>query len=249
MESSSGSVECAGRHLATGSVLRRSLILLLVLGAAACGPRRNAEPLLNDRAVASPQVADGGGLVVERSEFACLDHPLIDAWEDRLRTQRAFRVTTIDSLVRGNQYLGRFREILREAGLPPALALLPVVESSFRVNARGPGGSVGLWQLQAPTARRFGLIVNKRHDERLDPERATQAAVAYLAMLHDRYEDWPLALAAYNAGEGRVDRALKKLPDADYWSLIAAHRLSPITRDYVPRFFATVRMVEASPAC
>jgi hypothetical protein len=230
-------------------VLRRSLILLLVLGAAACGPRRNAEPLLNDRAAASPQVADGGGPVVERSEFACLDHPLIDAWEDRLRTQRAFRVTTIDSLVRGNQYLGRFREILREAGLPPALALLPVVESSFRVNARGPGGSVGLWQLQAPTARRFGLIVNKRHDERLDPERATQAAVAYLAMLHDRYEDWPLALAAYNAGEGRVDRALKKLPDADYWSLIAAHRLSPITRDYVPRFFATVRMVEASPAC
>ena len=249
MESSSGSVECAGRHLATGSVLRRSLILLLVLGAAACGPRRNAEPLLNDRAVASPQVADGGGPVVERSEFACLDHPLIDAWEDRLRTQRAFRVTTIDSLVRGNQYLSRFREILREAGLPPALALLPVVESSFRVNARGPGGSVGLWQLQAPTARRFGLIVNKRHDERLDPERATQAAVAYLAMLHDRYDDWPLALAAYNAGEGRVDRALKKLPDADYWSLIAAHRLSPITRDYVPRFFATVRMVEASPAC
>jgi hypothetical protein len=233
-------------------VLRRSVILLLLLGAAACGPRRNAEPLLTNTADASPAAsheADVGELVTERSEFACVDHPLIDAWEDRLRTQRAFRVTTIDSLVRGNQYLSRFREILREAGLPPALALLPVVESSFRVNARGPGGSVGLWQLQAPTARRFGLVVSKRHDERLDPERATQAAVAYLAMLHDRYEDWPLALAAYNAGEGRVDRALKKLPDADYWALIAAHRLSPITRDYVPRFFATVRMVESSPAC
>jgi hypothetical protein len=229
-------------------VLRRSVILLLLLGAVACGPRRNAEPLLNDT-VAAPLGAEHGGLVAERSEFACLDHPLIDAWEDRLRSQRAYRVTTMDSLVRGNQYLGRFREILREAGLPPALALLPVVESSFRVNARGPGGSVGLWQLQAPTARRFGLLVNKRHDERLDPERATQAAVAYLAMLHDRYEDWPLALAAYNAGEGRVDRALKRAPDADYWALIAAHRLSPITRDYVPRFFATVRMVESSPDC
>ena len=230
-------------------MLRRSVILLLLLGTAACGPRRNAEPLLTDLATASPEVADADGLVVERSDFACVDHPLIDAWEDRLRTQRSFRVTTIDSLVRGNQYLSRFREILRDAGLPPALALLPVVESSFRVNARGPGGSVGLWQLQAPTARRFGLIVNRKRDERLDPERATQAAVAYLAMLHDRYEDWPLALAAYNAGEGRVDRALKRLPDADYWQLIAAHRLSPITRDYVPRFFATVRMVESSPAC
>lgn len=248
MDSSSGSVECAGRHLATGGVPRRLVILLLVLGAAACGPRRTAEPLLTGRAVA-PEVPDDGGPVVERSEFACVDHPLIDAWEDRLRSERAFRVTTIDSLVRGNQYLGRFREILREAGLPTGLALLPVVESSFRVKARGPRGSVGLWQLQAPTARRFGLIVNRRRDERLDPERATRAAVAYLAMLHDRYEDWPLALAAYNAGEGRVDRALKRLPDADYWDLIAAHRLSAITRDYVPRFFATVRMAESSPAC
>jgi membrane-bound lytic murein transglycosylase D len=205
--------------------------------------------MLADGASSSSGGADGGGASVERSEFACVDHPLIDVWEGRLRTHRALRITTIDSVVRGNQFMGRFREILREAGLPPSLALLPVVESSFRVNARGPGGSVGLWQLQAPTARRFGLIVSRKRDERLDPERATQAAVAYLALLHDRYEDWPLALAAYNAGEGRVDRALKRYPGSDYWSLIEAHRLSSITRDYVPRFFATVRMVETGPAC
>jgi len=229
-------------------VLRRSLILVLLVVAAACGPRRSTDPVAVDP---NPSMAgrDGSGAVAERSEFACVDHPLIDAWEYRLRTERAFRVTTIDSLMRGNQYLDRFREILHDAGLPPGLALLPVVESSFRVNARGPGGSVGLWQLQAPTARRFGLLVNKRRDERLDPERATQAAVAYLAMLHDRYEDWPLALAAYNAGEGRVDRALKRLPGADYWALIESRRLSKITGDYVPRFFATVRMVEAAPSC
>jgi soluble lytic murein transglycosylase-like protein len=229
-------------------VLRRSLILVLLVVAAACGPRRGSEPTMADPGLSTAD-RNPDGSVAERSEFACFDHPLIDAWEYRLRTERPFRVATIDSLVRGNQYLGRFREILRDAGLPPGLALLPVLESSFRVNARGPGGSVGLWQLQAPTARRFGLLVNRRHDERLDPERATQAAVAYLAMLHDRYEDWPLALAAYNAGEGRVDRALKHLPGADYWALIETHRLSPITRDYVPRFFATVRMVEASPEC
>jgi hypothetical protein len=229
-------------------VLRRSLILVVLVATAACGPRRTADPTATDAAL-STAGREKDSAVAERSEFACVDHPLIDAWEYRLRTERAFRVTTIDSLMRGNQYLGRFREILRDAGLPPGLALLPVVESSFRVNARGPGGSVGLWQLQAPTARRFGLLVSRRRDERLDPERATQAAVAYLGMLHDRYEDWPLALAAYNAGEGRVDRALKRLPGADYWTLIESRRLSKITGDYVPRFFATVRMVEASPAC
>ena len=205
--------------------------------------------MLADGALSSPGNADGNGPVVERSEFACVDHPLIDVWEGRLRTHRSLRLTTIDSLIRGNQYMGRFREMLRDAGLPPSLALLPVVESSFRVNARGPGGSVGLWQFQAPTARRFGLIVNRKRDDRLDPDRATQAAVTYLAMLHDRYEDWPLALAAYNAGEGRVDRALKRYPGADYWALIESHHLSAITRDYVPRFFATVRMAEAGPAC
>jgi len=228
--------------------MRRSLILVLLVAAAACGPRRSADPTTTDPGL-STAGSKADGAVAERSEFACVDHPLIDAWEYRLRTERAFRITTIDSLTRGNQYLGRFHEILRDAGLPTGLALLPVVESSFRVNARGRGGSVGLWQLQAPTARRFGLLVNKRHDERLDPDRATQAAVAYLAMLHDRYEDWPLALAAYNAGEGRVDRALKRLPGADYWDLIAARHLSKITGDYVPRFFATVRMAEAGPAC
>jgi len=229
-------------------VLRRSLILVLVVAAAACGPRRSVDPTTADPGL-STAGRDADGAVAERSEFACVDHPLIDAWEYRLRTERAFRITTIDSLTRGNQYLGRFREILHDAGLPTGLALLPVVESSFRVNARGRGNSVGLWQLQAPTARRFGLLVTKRHDERLNPDRATQAAVAYLAMLHDRYEDWPLALAAYNAGEGRVDRALKRLPGADYWDLIAARHLSKITGDYVPRFFATVRVVETGPAC
>ena len=229
-------------------MLRRSLILVLAVAAAACGPQRSADPTTTDLGL-STAGRNTDGAVAERSEFACVDHPLIDAWEYRLRTERAFRITTIDSVVRGNQYLGRFREILRDAGLPPGLALLPVVESSFRVNARGPGNSVGLWQLQAPTARRFGLLVNRRRDDRLDPERATQAAVAYLALLHDRYEDWPLALAAYNAGEGRVDRALKRLPGADYWGLIESRRLSKITGDYVPRFFATVRMVEAEPSC
>jgi hypothetical protein len=237
--------------LLLGRVLRHLLIVALLAAVAACGPRRAVAPGAGRPEPPTTSARRDGrdAFTAERSELACLDHPRIARWEDRLRTQRAYRITTMDGVVRGTPYLTRFREMLREAGLPPSLALLPVVESGFRVKARGPGGSVGLWQLQAATARRFGLVVNKRRDDRLDPERATRAAVRYLAYLHDRYEDWPLALAAYNAGEGRVDRALRRLPGADYWALVEAHHLSPITRDYVPRFLATVRVVEASPAC
>lgn len=231
-------------------MLRRCAILGLLAAVAACGPWRNAEPAPTTDVAGlapTPSTSLDDRAVAERSILACLEHPSIDAWEARLRFDHAYRATTLDGLTRGSPFLARFREMLRAVGLPHDLAVLPVVESEFRVHARGPRGSVGLWQLQTPTARRFGLVVNRKLDERLDPLRATEAAVQYLAYLHDRYEDWPLALAAYNAGEGRIDRARRGRPDADYWELVEARRLSPITREYVPRFLATVRVAEAAP--
>jgi hypothetical protein len=187
--------------------------------------------------------------VVAPPHLGCLEHPRIDVWEDRLRSQRRFRHATERSLERGEPYLPRLREIMVEVGVPPSLALLPAVESSFRPHARGRFGDLGLWQLRKPTARRFGLVVTTARDDRLHPERSTRAAARYLRVLHQRYRDWPFALAAYNAGEARVDRARKRHPDASFWELAEQGHLPRTSRDFVPRFLALVRVSEGPLRC
>jgi len=175
-------------------------------------------------------------------ELHRLANPRIDVWEHRLRAQPSLRQATEESLARGAAYLPRLCAILAEHGLPPDLALLPVVESGFWPTARGRSGERGLWQLRRATARRFGLVVNARRDDRLDPDRATRAAVRYLIFLHARYGEWPLALAAYNAGERRVDRALRHGRRADFWQLADRRLLPRTSREYVPHFLAVVRV-------
>jgi peptidoglycan lytic transglycosylase D len=201
-----------------------------------------------------PAVADEGSSTAERGveelDLACFQHPSIDAWEQRIRSERPLRRETADSVTRGARYLDRLRKIVTDAGLPPSVALLPVIESSFQPHARGVANCIGLWQLGPDTARRFGLRVNAEHDDRLDPVLATRAAARYLRMLHDRYNDWPLALAAYNAGEGRIDRALLGRPGAKLWDLADGHQVPRMSFDYVSRFLAVVRIVDDAPrAC
>lgn len=162
-----------------------------------------------------------------------------------MRSQRPHSWTARRSLERGQPYLPRLREIMAEQGLPTSLALLPAIESGFRPKARGRFGDVGMWQLRSPTARRFGLVVHETRDDRLDPFRSSQAAARYLRYLHRRYRDWPFALAAYNAGEGRVDRARKRHPGANFWQLADGGHLPRTSRHFVPRFLAIVRVSES----
>ena len=210
---------------------------------AACAPLRHATPLTPPAAPSAPLVpSPPPARPDDLGVLGVLDHASVDAWEERLRADPRLRQHTAESLARGQRYLPGLRKILEENGVPPSLALLPAIESSFYATARGRRGERGLWQLRRATARRFGLVVNAHRDDRVHPERATRAAAHYLRLLHDRYGDWALALAAYNAGERRVDRALARDPEASFWRLAERGYLPRSSRDYVPRFFAVVRV-------
>lgn len=126
------------------------------------------------------------------------------------------------------------RKIFEEAGVPVELLAVAGVESGFNPHARSPKGALGVWQFMPATARRYGLRVNETIDDRLNPELETHAAVRYLRDLHLKFGDWILALAAYDAGEDRVQTAIERSGITDFWILKQQHLLSKETRNYVP---------------
>ena len=175
-----------------------------------------------------------------------LSHPKTIAWTHRYCAKMATRSATALGLEPVEPLVPRVEAILEEHGLPRALSAVPAVESGYKLHARGRHGELGLWQLRPATARRFGIQVTKRRDERAHVDHSTRAAARYLAFLYARYANWALALAAYNAGEGRVDRALAQQPGATFWDLAEGGALPPISREYVPRILAVV-LVNAGP--
>lgn len=157
-------------------------------------------------------------------------------------------------LGRAEKHLPIIMESLNTRGLPLELACLPMVESAFEPRAVSPAGAAGLWQLMPETARRFGLTVNSEIDERFDVHKSTSAATAYLAALYEIFNDWPLALAAYNCGEGAMLRALSSTKTATLPELTLACRTdrglgSPLKSEtlcFVPQFAAAVHIMSNS---
>lgn len=143
---------------------------------------------------------------------------------------------------RGTKYIPRIKEILESAGLPKDLAYLPIVESGYNPYARSRAGAVGIWQFMRGTARKYGLRVDWWVDDRRDPIKSTWAAVEYLKDLYSYFGRWDLVLAAYNTGEGKVSRTIRRLNSTDYWELRS--RLPRETRNYVPAFFAVLMIVK-----
>ncbi len=151
----------------------------------------------------------------------------------------------IESYKRSGMYRQHIVEELKEAGLPVELSWLPLIESGFKVNALSKARALGLWQFIPSTGYKFGLKRDIFIDERMDPFKATEAAIAYLKELHSIFGDWSTVLASYNCGEGRVLRVIRS-QNVNYldnfWDLY--ERLPRETARYVPRFLAVLHIIK-----
>jgi len=154
-----------------------------------------------------------------------------------------------DGMRRGTKYLPMIQNVFRAEGLPLDLAYVPLIESAFKPNALSRAKAKGVWQFMAGTALENGLRRDWYIDERSDPEKATAAAAKYLRTLAQLFNgDWHLALASYNGGPGRLQRALKRSQQDDFWSLSEKRNLLPReTREYVPMILAAI-VIARNPA-
>jgi membrane-bound lytic murein transglycosylase D len=154
-----------------------------------------------------------------------------------------------DGMRRGSKYLPMIQNVFRAEGLPLDLAYVPLVESAFKPNALSRVKAKGVWQFMAGTAMENGLHRDWYIDERSDPEKATVAAAKYLRTLSNLFDgDWHLALASYNGGPGRLQRAMKSARLDDFWKLADKPRLLPReTREYVPMILAAI-IIARNPA-
>jgi membrane-bound lytic murein transglycosylase D len=143
-------------------------------------------------------------------------------------------------LSRSGRYLPMIHRIFEEEGLPGDLAMIAFIESSFLPHARSPRSAHGIWQFMPRTGRQYGLRTNGVVDERSDPEKATRAAARYLSYLHEIFGDWYLVMAAYNAGEGKILRAMDRTGARDFWELASTRAIRRQTQNYVPAFLASL---------
>ncbi len=141
-------------------------------------------------------------------------------------------------LARSGKYIPMMRKILKEHGMPENLVYLSMIESGFNPHAYSRARAMGAWQFIYQTGTRYGLKADSWIDERRDPEKSTVAAAKYLKDLYDRFNNWYLAAAGYNAGEGKIDRAIRKYETEDFWELARGKYLRAETKDYVPKLIA-----------
>lgn len=141
-------------------------------------------------------------------------------------------------LERSEFFIPYIRPILKQNGLPEDLVYLAMIESGFNNHARSHAKAVGPWQFISATGKRYGLMVNWWVDERRDTRKSTLAAVEYLGELYRMFRSWELAASAYNAGEAKIARAIRRYSTRDFWALSRHRFLRQETRDYVPKIIA-----------
>lgn len=150
------------------------------------------------------------------------------------------RASFLKWLVRGESSRHLVEPIMKEHGLPLEFFYLAMIESGFSNQAASKARAAGTWQFMSATAKVFDLEINYWLDERRDPLKSTVAASKYLKRLYSRFGDWYLAMAAYNAGPGTVNRAIRKTRSRDFWKISQSRYLASETKNYVPKMLAAL---------
>lgn len=256
--------------------MRNTLLAVLAVSTVACAGTTPSPKALPVRAAATPSVSARFDADEFRKELEAaythiltrtdngvvpVDAPVVDIEAaasipipEHRTINSAVRLFSVDmkdsiqtSLLRSAKYRPLIDAALAEQKLPKGLAYLPVIESAYLPTLTSTAGAHGIWQFMPDTAREYGMRVDWWVDERADPERSTRAAAQYLRDLHRMFDDWALALAAYNCGPGRVRRTLRESGATTFWELLDQGLLPKETRGYVPTFYATL-LIASDPA-
>jgi len=209
------------------------------------GDRTRAKEALREaeKIAAETDEFDRSALIDELARIVASEQAALNPKKDQgigqFSPDRSIKMAVPTSVVaRMNTYRDAFTRILEEERVPVGLLGVALVESGFNPYALSPKGARGIWQFMPATAERYGLTVSQSGDHRTHPEHSTRAAARYLRDLYAMFGDWKLAIAGYNAGEGRVQRIIKKTGIRDFEEMSRRGLLPLETRKYVPAVLA-----------
>lgn len=214
-------------------------------------PRAEPAPvddLLDINPTITPKKAeDKREKITRRSGESTYDIPMVVndkvlAWVDLFQNNSVYRKSFIGGYERYGLYEDMIHGVLREEGLPSDLIYLAFLESTYKTNAYSRARAKGIWQFMTTTGRQYGLRVDRYVDERSHPEKSTRAAARYLKDLYATFNDWHLAMAAYNTGAGNILRGQRRSGKQDYWSIAKTRYMHRDTKNFVPAILALALM-------
>lgn len=213
----------------------------MALGLSGCASVKNHDKPISDITKDVPEV--GYTPSAQYGQVSLDDNAKVDNWISYFTGRgRRYMHTYLE---RSARYIPMMKATFRERGMPDELAYVAMIESGFSSSAFSHASAVGYWQFIRETGKRYNLRIDPHVDERRDPILSTQAAANYLDSLFNLFGDWHLALAAYNVGEGRVQRAVMKRRSRNFWELIKVRKTLPKeTAEYIPKYIAAVRIAQ-----